>query len=119
MITLKLLRNSRVNPALSAYAYLFGTYGFNKSPMAQPGTRVIVHKKPGNRTSWYHHGSNCWYIGPSLYQYICMQCYMTTTNCIVQITDTLHYIPKAFASPKTTTEGYMQQAIGDTIANMK
>ena len=43
-ITLNLLPNSRVNPALSTYAYLFGPYDFNKSPIAPPGTRVIVHK---------------------------------------------------------------------------
>ena len=37
-ITLNLLQNSHVNPNLSAYAYLFGDYSFNKSPMAPPGT---------------------------------------------------------------------------------
>ena len=42
VITLNLLQNSRVNPALSAYTYLFGTYDFDKSPMAPPGTRLIV-----------------------------------------------------------------------------
>ena len=44
-----------------------------------------------------------------------MQCYMSATG-IVRITDTLQYIPKAFVFPKTTTEDYLQQAIGDTIA---
>ena len=47
-ITLNLLLNSSVNPALSAYTYLFRTYDFNKSPMEPPETRVIVHDKPGN-----------------------------------------------------------------------
>ena len=42
-ITLNLLRNSGVNPALSAYAYLFGPYDFNHSPVASAGSRVIVH----------------------------------------------------------------------------
>ena len=50
MITLNLLRNYRVNLDLSAYAYLFGPYDFNKSPMATPVTHMIVHDKPGNRT---------------------------------------------------------------------
>ena len=44
-ITLNLLRNYRLNPSLSAYAYLFGAYDFNKFPMALTGTRVIVHDK--------------------------------------------------------------------------
>ena len=46
-----------------------------------------------------------------------MQCYMTTTG-ILRITDTLQYIPKAFFYPKTTTEDYLQQAIGYIIVIM-
>ena len=118
MITLKLLRNSRVNPALSACAYLFGPYDFNKSPMAPPWTRVIVHKKTGNRTSWVQYGTKGWYIGPSLDHYRCIQCYMPPT-VIIWITDTLQYIPRSFYLPKTTTEDYLQQAIGDIIEIMK
>ena len=72
LITLNLIHNFRVNPDLSAYAYLFGPYDFNKSPMAPPGTRVIVHGKPGKCTSWGHHITPRWYIGPSIDQYICM-----------------------------------------------
>ena len=118
LINLNLLRNSRVNPALSAYAYLFGPYHFNKPPMAPPGTRVVFHKKPGNRTSWGHHGTQGWYIIPSLDHYICMQCYMLTAG-IVQIIDTLQYTPKTFYLPKTTTEDYLQQKIGYIITIMK
>ena len=73
MITLNLLRNYRVKPALSEYAYLFGPYEFNKSPMDPLGTCVIVHDKPVNCTSWVHHGTRGWYIGTSIDQYICMQ----------------------------------------------
>ena len=76
--------------------------------MAPPGTRAIVHKKPVTRTSWGHHGTPGYYIGPSLYHYICIQCDMPTTD-IVRITDTLQYIPKAFVLPETTTEYYLQQ----------
>ena len=38
---------------------------------------------------------------------------------IVRITDTFQYIQKVFVSPKTTTEDYLQQAIGDMIAITK
>ena len=102
-ITLDLLRNSRVNPALAEYAYLLGPYDFNKYTMAPPVTRVIVHDKPGNRTSWGHHGTPGWYIGPSLDNYIFMQCYMPATG-IVHITGTLQYIPNSFAFREKTTE---------------
>ena len=110
--------NYRANRALSVYAYLFGPYDFNKSPMEPTGTRVIVHDKPGNRTSWGHHVTPVWYIGPSLDHYRCIQRYMPVTG-IVRITDTLQYTPKAFAFQKTTTEDYLQQAIGDIISIIK
>ena len=38
---------------------------------------------------------------------------------IVLITDIFQYIPKAFYFPKTTTEDYLQQEIGDIISIMK
>ena len=44
-ITLNLLRNSRVHPQLSAYTHLHGPFDFNKTPMAPPGTKVIIHEK--------------------------------------------------------------------------
>ena len=115
---MNILRNYRVNPDFSAYAYLYGPYDFNKYTMAPPETCVMVHDKPGNFSSWVYHGTPGWYIGPSIYHYICMQCYMPTTD-IVRITDTLQYILKEFALPKTTKEDYLQQAIGEIIAIMK
>ena len=51
-ITLNLLRNSRANPKLSSYAYLFGNFDFNATPLAPPGTKVLVHIKVGQRGSW-------------------------------------------------------------------
>ena len=86
--------------------------------MAPPGNHMIAHEKTGNRTSWGHPGTTIWYNVPSLEHYICMQCYMPATG-IVRITYTLQYIPKAFSFPKTTTEDYLQQEIGDIIAIMK
>ena len=51
-ITLNLICNSRLNPALSLYAYLFGNYYFNEAPLAPVGTKVISHLKSDKRASW-------------------------------------------------------------------
>ena len=61
--------------------------------MEPPGTRVVVHDKPANCTSWGHHGTLGWYIGTSLEHLRCMEFYIPETG-IVHITDTLQYIPK-------------------------
>ena len=71
IITLNLLRNARVNPKLSAYAYVFGPFDFNKTPLAPPGTKVVVHAKPTDRATWPFHGKDGWTIGPALDHYRC------------------------------------------------
>ena len=70
VLTLNILRNSRVNSKLSAYAYLFGNFDFNATPLAPPGTRILLRDlKPDKRPSWGFHGDDGWYIGPSLEHY--------------------------------------------------
>ena len=51
-LTLDLLRTARVNLLLSAYAYLYSNFNFNSTPLAPPGTKVVVHIKP----TIDHHG---------------------------------------------------------------
>jgi hypothetical protein len=50
-ITLNLLRKSRINPRMSAYAQLNGHFDFNSMPLAPPCTRVIAHEKPDQQAS--------------------------------------------------------------------
>ena len=49
-------RTTIETPMLSAYAQIFGTFGFNTTPMAQPGTKIIAHEKPNQRATWSKHG---------------------------------------------------------------
>ena len=41
-----------------------GNFDFNKTPLAPPGTKFIVHKKPNRSHTWGQHGIQGWYIGP-------------------------------------------------------
>ena len=92
-ITLNILRNSRVNPALYSYAYLFGNYDFNKAPLAPVGTKVISHLKSDKRASWAYHGEEGWYIGPSIEHYQCVKCFSPSTGKTRE-TDTVDFFPK-------------------------
>ena len=51
-IPLNLLRATRVNPRLSEYAYIFGQFDFNSTPMAPPGTKILAHLKPYQQATW-------------------------------------------------------------------
>jgi hypothetical protein len=44
VMTLNMLRNSRINPKLSAATHIFVQYDFNRAPPAPPGTIIIYMK---------------------------------------------------------------------------
>ena len=56
-ITLNLLRSSRRQPKLSTYACLFGLFDFNCTPLAVPGTKVLLHDTPSQRATFAPHGT--------------------------------------------------------------
>ena len=113
-ITLNLLRNSRVNPHLSAYAYAYGHFNFAKTPLCPPGTKTIIHSKPNNRASWQFHGKEGWTIGPSLEHYRCIKCFLPDTNKEVD-TDTLSLIPQRIHIPTPSLDDHLRQTASDLI----
>jgi hypothetical protein len=44
--SLNLLRASQINPRVSAYSQLNGTFDYNATSMAPPGMQVLLHEKP-------------------------------------------------------------------------
>eukprot|EP00957_Ditylum_brightwellii_P180012 13712699-Ditylum_brightwellii.AAC.1 len=83
MLTLNLLCTSRVNPKLSAWAYIFGSYGFNAHPLAPPGLKVLIYKKSTVQKMWGYHGTNAWYIGPSKEHCRYLECYVPSSGAVV------------------------------------
>jgi len=79
-LTLNLLRASRLNPKLSSYAQLHGNFDFNRTPLAPPGTKVVIHVKPDKRKSWDPHGNTGWYTGPAMEHYRCYNIYVPKTR---------------------------------------
>ena len=115
ILTLNIMRECRINPKLSAYAYLFGQFDFNATPLAPPGTRVIAHEKPQQRGTWDPHGVNGWYVGPALEHYRCITCYIPTTGK-ERVVDTVQWFPHVVPIPAASTDDYLRQAVADIIA---
>jgi hypothetical protein len=88
ILSLNLLRGSRINPKLSAWAQLFGAFDFNRTPLAPPGVRVIVHEKPDKRSSWSPHGVDGWCVGPALDSHRCYNVWIWDTRSI-RVCDTV------------------------------
>ena len=114
-MTLNMLRNSRVNPKLSSYAYLFGPYDFNAHPMAPPGTLVALHVKPDKRASWAPHSRRAFYIGPALEHYRNFKCYLPDTRKEVT-SDTVDLFAHVKEIPEITHDEYIQQSLMDILA---
>ena len=114
LLTLNLLRHARVNPKLSSYAYLFGVFDFNKTPLAPPGTRVSVHNKADQRASWARRGLPAWYTGPALDHYRCVTCFDPTTKQ-ERICDSVQFLPHKIPFPKVTIEDYIKQSVTDLV----
>jgi len=102
LLTLNLLRPSRLNPRLSAEAQLNGAFDFNRTPLAPPGTKVIVHDKPAQRGSWAPHGLEGWYLGPARDHYRCYRVYISKTGG-ERIANTLEFLPQHVTMPATSS----------------
>ena len=105
-ITLNLLKSARRYPSLFVYASLLGNFDYNKTPMAPPGTRIIVHEKSNNRLSWAGHGTKAWCIGPSMEHYLCFKCYMPVT-CRKRDADTVKFFLTTIPFPRVSTDNYL------------
>jgi hypothetical protein len=79
------------------------------------GTKVLVHLKPNQRPSWAYHGTEGWYVGPSMEHYRCVKCYLPSSGRERDI-DTLELFPKQIPFPQVTTNDYLQQAAADIIS---
>jgi hypothetical protein len=80
VLTLNLLRGSRINPKLSAWAQINGPCDYNSTPIAPPGIRVVAYEPPSQHGSWAAHGKNGWYVGPSFDHYRCYRVWIWNTK---------------------------------------
>jgi hypothetical protein len=103
VITLNMLRTSRINPKLSASTHLDGQYDYNRSPMAPPGKIIIAHDTPSRRRTWAPHGQDGWYIGPALEHYRCYRVYVNKTRG-ERIDETVEFFPEEFQLPFLSTQ---------------
>ena len=58
-----------MNQNLSAHAYRFVNYNFNKKSLAPPGSKVVIHAKPTEQHTWNLDGKEGFYVGSALNHY--------------------------------------------------
>jgi hypothetical protein len=118
ILTLNLLRGSRINPKLSAWAQLNGAFDYNCTPIAPPGTRVLIHEKPDKRESWSPHALDGWYVGPALDSDRCYNVWMWDTRR-ERIADTLSWFPTKITLPLATSNNLILAGIADILQALR
>jgi hypothetical protein len=86
---------------MSAHQMLNGTFDYNRTPMAPPGTKIVVHEKPNQQRTRDPHGVNGWYLGPATEHYRNYRVFINKTRA-ERITDTVEFLPHEIEMPFPT-----------------
>ena len=116
--TLNMLRTSRVNPKLSAYAILDGQFDYDRTPLAPVGTKALVFLDPKKRTTWQSHAVDAWYVGPAKKHYRCYKLYIPETKGY-RIANTAKFYPAHCKTPTIEPGDTIRLAAQDLIAAIK
>jgi hypothetical protein len=112
------MRGSRINPKLSAWAQVHGTFDFNRTPLGPPGCRVLAHDKPVIRTKWSPHGLDGWYVGPALDLYRCYNIWVWETRA-ERICDTVTLFPSKVTIPASSSTDIIMSSLHDIVYALK
>jgi hypothetical protein len=112
LLTLNLLRSSRINPQVSTQAHMHGAFDFNRTPLAPPGTKVLIHEKPDIQGTWAPHAVKGWYLGPATRHYRCYRVWAWNTNA-ERVADTLACFPTATVVPIHSSTDLIMAAAQD------
>eukprot|EP00984_Skeletonema_dohrnii_P010071 scaffold3903_cov156-Skeletonema_dohrnii-CCMP3373.AAC.2 len=100
-LTLNLLRQSNAYPTVSAHQALFGTFDYNRQPLAPLGCEVLIHEAAGNRPSWGQHAKKGWSLGTSSEHYRSHIIFVKETNS-ERIGETVFFKHHYITKPKVT-----------------
>ena len=102
VISLNLLRKSRMTPRMSAWEQLHGRFSLTKMPLGPLGCLIIAHDKPEARGTWDPHGTMGFYIGPATMAYQCYCVWIDTTER-ERTTDTIEWFLQYGSLPPTSS----------------
>ena len=90
-----------------AYAYIYGNFNFNATPLALLGTKVLVHMYPDKRGSWDFNFELGWYIDYLLDYYHYVKCYIPRTCSIVD-SYIVEFFPHSISFPLIMIKDLLQ-----------
>jgi hypothetical protein len=120
IMTLNMLRRSRINPKLSAYTQIFGVFDYNRTPLASIGTRTVAHQRTTQQgcTTFADHGVIGWSIGPAMDHYWHWTFYSPKTRD-TRVSDTVVFLPEKYTMPATASSDRATAAIEELAEALK
>jgi hypothetical protein len=79
--TLNMLPFSQRTPNKLANQEIYGSFDFNKTPLAPLGTKALIYNGPASCASWAPHATDGYYEGLASNHYLCLQFYIPATKC--------------------------------------
>ena len=114
VLTLNLLRFSRIYPRISAYNQVKGIFDWNATPLMPPGCNVIIHDRPMERNSWDNRGTPGYYVNITPTHNRNYQCYNPTTMK-TRISNTVEFLPAFGTLPTITPLDRFSMAVEDLV----
>ena len=113
-----MLRRSRINPKLSAYAQLFRIFDYNEMPLAPIGTKTFIHERSNQQRTFADHGKNAFIIVLAMHHYHELTFYIPSTRG-TRITDTYMLIPSKYKLPANVAADRATTALEEFTAAIK
>ena len=113
-----IVRKCRQNPLLSAWAAMEGEFHFDATPIAPPGSEMLMHEKPNRRRTWGFNAKKAWYLGPCFQHYRSFRGILPSTGG-ERISDTVKFRHHAINIPSLTPADRILEAAKQLDAAIK
>ena len=117
-LTLNLLRQSHITPAISAFAHVHGHHDYMRQPFAPMGSEIEVHVKPGDRRTWDMRCDSGFSLGTSMEHYRCYKVHVTKTKS-TRVSDQVDFLHKYITKPDMSPESYVVAAAKELTTALK
>ena len=108
-LSVNIVRPNRQNPLLSAWASMEGELHFDATPVAPPGSEMLMHQKPGRRKTFGLNAIKVWYLGPCLNHYRTFRGILPSTGA-ERLSDTVKFQHHAIGIPEITSADRILEA---------
>ena len=118
VLTLNMLRQSRINKRLSAQEKICGTFNYRQTPLAPLGTKVIIHERPKQRASWASHGKPGFLVNRAKNHYRSLEISVEKTRG-TRMSDAIKILPTKYIMPKTSSNDRIIAALEEIAEAVK